>query len=110
MGVSARSEPCSILQDFWGWGGRNRESFSCFAEGVVARGWSAALPGYTVAPAATLTQIVQELRMHSTGWPRRAAPTALRGPSFFPAGQPAGISQRIGSSECTGGAGDFRNI
>jgi acetyl esterase/lipase len=62
MGVSARSEPCSILQDFWGWGGRNRESFSCFAEGVVARGWSAALPGYTLAPAATLTQIVQELR------------------------------------------------
>src|SRR6516162_5263608 len=28
--------------------------------------------------------------MHSTGWPRRAAPTALRGPSFFPAGQPGG--------------------
>jgi len=41
---------------------RSREDFSCFAEGVLARGWSAALPGYTLAPAATLTQIVGELR------------------------------------------------
>ena len=31
------------------------------------RGWSAALPGYTLAPAATLTQIVQEIRI-SLDW------------------------------------------
>jgi acetyl esterase/lipase len=31
------------------------------AEGVLARGWSAALPGYTLAPDASLTQITQEL-------------------------------------------------
>jgi hypothetical protein len=29
---------------------------------VFARGWSAALPGYTLAPDATFTQIVQEVR------------------------------------------------
>jgi len=34
------------------WQARNRESFSCFAEAVLARGWSAALPGYTLAAAA----------------------------------------------------------
>ena len=37
-------------------------TFRAFAEGVLARGWSAALPGYTLAPAATLTQIVSEVR------------------------------------------------
>jgi arylformamidase len=54
--------PCLVWIHGGYWQLRNRESFSCFAEGVLARGWSAALPGYTLAPAATLTQIVQEIR------------------------------------------------
>jgi arylformamidase len=41
---------------------RSREAFACLVEGVLARGWSAALPGYTLAPDANLTQIVRELR------------------------------------------------
>ena len=41
------------------WQTRSREAFACRAEGVLARGWSAALPG---APDANLTQIVRELR------------------------------------------------
>jgi arylformamidase len=44
------------------WQTRSREHFSCLAEGVLARGWSAALPGYTLAPDATLTQITREIR------------------------------------------------
>ncbi|MEJ0092436.1 MAG: alpha/beta hydrolase [Methylocella sp.] len=44
------------------WQARNREHFSCFAEGLMAHGWSVAMPGYTLAPAATLTQIVAEIR------------------------------------------------
>ena len=35
------------------WQGSNREGYSCLAEGVLSRGWSAALPRYTLAPAAT---------------------------------------------------------
>jgi acetyl esterase/lipase len=54
--------PCLVWIHGGYWQMRNRETFSCFAEGVLARGWSAALPGYTLAPAATLTQIVQEIR------------------------------------------------
>ena len=27
-----------------------REDFACFAEGILAQGWSVALPGYTLAP------------------------------------------------------------
>jgi arylformamidase len=35
--------------------------FSAVAEGVLAHGWSAALPGYTLAPDATLAEIVAEI-------------------------------------------------
>lgn len=54
--------PCLVFIHGGYWQMRGREDFSCFAEGVLARGWSAALPGYTLAPAATLTQIVNEVR------------------------------------------------
>ena len=54
--------PCLIFIHGGYWQARNREHFSCLVEGVRARGWSGALPGYTLAPAATLTQIVAEIR------------------------------------------------
>jgi acetyl esterase/lipase len=54
--------PCLIFIHGGYWQSRSREHFSCFAEGVLARGWSAALPGYTLAPAATLAQVVGEVR------------------------------------------------
>ena len=54
--------PCLVHIHGGYWQSRNREHFSCLAEGVLARGWSAALPGYSLAPAATLTRIVGETR------------------------------------------------
>ncbi len=54
--------PCLVFIHGGYWQARNREHFSCFAEGVMAHGWSCAMPGYTLAPAATLTQIVAEIR------------------------------------------------
>jgi len=54
--------PCLVFVHGGYWQARNREHFSCFAEGIMARGWSCAMPGYTLAPAATLTQIVGEIR------------------------------------------------
>jgi acetyl esterase/lipase len=54
--------PCLVFIHGGYWQSRSREHFSCFAAGVLARGWSAALPGYTLAPDATLTQIVGEVR------------------------------------------------
>jgi arylformamidase len=54
--------PCLVHIHGGYWQSRNREHFSCLAEGVLRRGWSAALPGYSLAPAATLTQIVGEMR------------------------------------------------
>lgn len=44
------------------WQQNGREQFAIMAEGAVARGLSVALPGYTLAPQATLSEIVGEIR------------------------------------------------
>jgi arylformamidase len=59
--------PCLVFIHGGYWQGGNREGNSCLVEGVLARGWSAALTGYTLAPAATLTQIVREVS-NSLDW------------------------------------------
>ena len=53
--------PCLVFIHGGYWQRNRREDFTCYAEGVLARGWSAALPGHTLAPDATLTQIVAEI-------------------------------------------------
>ena len=45
------------------WQRNAKEFFACLAEGPMARGFDAALVGYTLAPEATLTEIVGEVRM-----------------------------------------------
>lgn len=54
--------PCLVHIHGGYWQRGSREEFACLAEGVLARGWSAALPGYTLAPEAGLSRIVAELR------------------------------------------------
>jgi hypothetical protein len=49
-------------------------------EGVLARGWSAALPGYTLAPDATLTQITIELRTALDWFAEQASTHGITGP------------------------------
>ena len=49
------------------WLRNSRETLACMAEGVLANGWSAALPGYTLAPDATLAEIVAEIGT-ALGW------------------------------------------
>jgi arylformamidase len=44
------------------WQRNAKEFFACLAEGPIARGFDAALVGYTLAPEATLTEIVDEVR------------------------------------------------
>ena len=44
------------------WQRNSKEIFACMAEGVLANGFDAALLGYTLAPEATLTDIVDEIR------------------------------------------------
>jgi arylformamidase len=53
--------PCLVFLHggYWQW--NRREDFGCLGEGLRAHGWSVALPGYTLAPEASLTQIVDEI-------------------------------------------------
>jgi arylformamidase len=54
--------PCFVHIHGGYWQRGSKEAFACLAEGALAHGWSAALPGYTLAPEASLTRIASELR------------------------------------------------
>ncbi|HVB67434.1 MAG TPA: alpha/beta hydrolase [Acetobacteraceae bacterium] len=53
--------PCLVFLHGGYWQRNAREQFACVIEGPYARGWSAALPGYTLAPDASLTEIAEEV-------------------------------------------------
>ncbi len=53
--------PCCVFIHGGYWQRNGREGSSVLVEGVRAHGWSAALPGYTLAPDASLTEIVTEI-------------------------------------------------
>ncbi len=53
--------PCLVFIHGGYWQRNRREDFCAFMAGALAMGWSAALPGYTLAPEATLTQICAEI-------------------------------------------------
>jgi len=53
--------PCLVFIHGGYWQRNRREDFCSLVQGAIANGWSAALPGYSLAPDATLTQIVAEI-------------------------------------------------
>ena len=53
--------PCLVFIHGGYWQRNSRDGFSVLAEGVRRHGWSAALPGYTLAPDASLSGIVAEI-------------------------------------------------
>ena len=73
------------------WQNRTKEVFSMFGEGPMAHGINVALIGYTLAPEATLDEIVAEIHGGTTSSPdncRRLAP--LLATSWYQAGRLAG--------------------
>ncbi|EWY36877.1 esterase [Skermanella stibiiresistens SB22] len=54
--------PCLAFIHGGYWQMNSREGFACLAEGPLAQGWSVAMPSHTLAPDASLTQIVAEIR------------------------------------------------
>lgn len=52
--------PCLVYFHGGYWMRNSREMFAVLGEGVAAHGWSVAMPGYTLAPDASLRQIVSE--------------------------------------------------
>ncbi|GLS46632.1 alpha/beta hydrolase [Methylobacterium brachythecii] len=72
--------PCLVFVHGGYWQSRSRESFSCLTEGVREAGMSAALPGYTLAPDATLSQILAEL-ISALDWLGKEGPAhGIEGP------------------------------
>jgi acetyl esterase/lipase len=53
--------PCLVFIHGGYWQRNSRELFAHLAEGVAAHGWSVAIPGYSLAPEATLSEIAQEI-------------------------------------------------
>ncbi|MBS0540563.1 MAG: alpha/beta hydrolase [Proteobacteria bacterium] len=53
--------PCLVFIHGGYWQRNSKDMFANLIEGPYARGWAAALPGYTLAPDATLTEIVAEI-------------------------------------------------
>jgi arylformamidase len=53
--------PCLVFIHGGYWQRNSREFFAAYAEGLAHHGWSIAMPGYTLAPQASLTAIVQEI-------------------------------------------------
>ena len=54
--------PCLVFIHGGYWQRNRREDFACFAEGALSAGWSFALPGYTLAPEASIARIADEIR------------------------------------------------
>ena len=78
------------------WQARAKEVFTVVAEGPMAHGINVALIGYTLAPDATLDEIVAEIHAGIDLSHRRSCPRSARRPtaSWCPAGPPAAISPR----------------
>ncbi len=53
--------PCIVFIHGGYWQRNSKDQFASLIAGPYARGWAAALPGYTLAPDASLTEIVAEI-------------------------------------------------
>jgi arylformamidase len=53
--------PCLVFIHGGYWQRNRREDFAAFAAGMMAHGWSVAIPGYSLAPEVTLTEIAAEI-------------------------------------------------
>lgn len=71
-GGSARAPLFAFIHGGY-WQRNSKEIFACVAEGPLAKGFDAALIGYTLAPQATLTEIVGEVRT-AVRWLRTEGP------------------------------------
>lgn len=72
--------PCLVFIHGGYWQRNTREDFATFMAGVQAHGWSAALPGYSLAPDAKLADIVAEIRAALDWLKAEGAKHGINGP------------------------------
>src|SRR6201994_4038110 len=58
-----KAAPCLVFIHGGYWQRNSRDVFAMLVEGLAAHGWSVAIPGYSLAPEATLTEIVGEISL-----------------------------------------------
>jgi acetyl esterase/lipase len=59
--AAEKTAPCLVFLHGGYWLRNSRELFAALVDGLAAHGWSVAMPGYTLAPEATLTEIADEI-------------------------------------------------
>ena len=59
--AAENTAPCLVFLHGGYWQRNSRELFAMLVEGVAAHGWSVAIPGYSLAPDTSLTEIVTEI-------------------------------------------------
>ncbi len=75
--------PCFVFVHGGYWQRNRREEFCCLGEGLRAHGWSVALPGYTLAPGATLTEITDEIHAALDWMAAHGAEHGVTGPALL---------------------------
>ena len=75
-----RSSPCLVFLHGGYWQRNSREDFAMMIEGLAAHGWSVAIPGYSLAPQVSLTQIVQEILLALDWLAANGASQGIAGP------------------------------
>lgn len=79
-GADNTDAPCFVFIHGGYWQMNRREDFAVFATGLVTQGWSVALPGYSLAPEASLNAIVSELHQALDWLAVRRAKCGVTGP------------------------------
>ncbi|CCE08021.1 conserved hypothetical protein [Bradyrhizobium sp. STM 3843] len=72
--------PCLVFIHGGYWQRNSRELFAMLVEGVASHGWSVAIPGYSLAPDVSLTQIVDEIRSALDWLAENGAAHGIAGP------------------------------
>ncbi|KRR28831.1 alpha/beta hydrolase [Bradyrhizobium retamae] len=72
--------PCLVFLHGGYWQRNSRDVFAMLVEGIAAHGWSVAIPGYSLAPEASLTEIVSEISQALDWLAKNGASYGVSGP------------------------------
>jgi acetyl esterase/lipase len=75
-----KAAPCLVFIHGGYWQRNSRDVFAMLVEGMAAHGWSVAIPGYSLAPEATLTEIAGEISLALDWLAANGASHGIAGP------------------------------
>ncbi len=75
-----KAAPCLVFLHGGYWQRNSRDVFAMLVEGVSAHGWSVAIPGYSLAPEVSLTEIVTEISQALDWLAQNGASHGIAGP------------------------------